>query len=388
MILFGSKMGTCKICGKSSPTISGLLGVCASCLRSFPEYGLKYSAQLHEYDRKRFGLPLNPPRGEVGAKCNICVNECVMRLGERGFCGIWTNSDGVLKNIFGSNQGVLHYYYDPIPTNCVATPVCPAATGSGYPKYAVHPQVEAGYYNLAVFFAGCSLNCLYCQNWEHKEMLARSIISWRNIKSADELKTKALDRRVTCVCYFGGDPGPQIVYALKLTREILRESQKRNQIKRICWETNGLVHPLIFEEMARLSLESGGIVKIDWKAWTPVIYQALTGVNGDKALERIKLNVKRAWEIGLVRSEIPLLVVSTLLVPGYVDENEVKGIAEYLASISQDIPFVLLAFHPDHLLADLPPTSRSHVKKAYEMALAAGLKRVFIGNEWLLSDYY
>ncbi|MCI4436243.1 MAG: radical SAM protein, partial [Ignisphaera sp.] len=35
------------------------------------------------------------------------------------------------------------------------------------------------------------------------------------------------------------------------------------------------------------------------------------------------------------RKEIPLLVVSVLLVPGYVDVEEVRHIAEYIASIDE-----------------------------------------------------
>jgi len=52
---------------------------------------------------------------------------------------------------------------DSIPTNCVADWVCSATTGRGCPKYANTPLGEEGYYNLAVFYGACSLDCLYCQ---------------------------------------------------------------------------------------------------------------------------------------------------------------------------------------------------------------------------------
>ena len=140
--------------------------------------------------------------------------------------------------------------------------------------------------------------------------------------------------------------------------------------------------------MAELSRDSGGIVKIDWKAWTPAIYQALTGINGEKALKRIMENASLVAKLGKDRIEVPLLVVSTLLVPGYVDVDEVEKIAQFLASLDIEVPYILLAFHPDHLLRDLPPTSTRHAEEAARAAKRAGLRKVFIENVWLLGDYY
>jgi len=89
------------------------------------------------------------------------------------------------------------------------------------------------------------------------------------------------------------------------------------------------------------------------------------------------------------RPEPPLLVVSILLVPGYVDINEVRRIGEYIASLNPKIPVVLLAFSPQHLLSDLPPTSRRHAYEAYKVLRnEIGLKEVYLGNVWLLGNYY
>ncbi len=381
-------MGTCAFCGRKSPIISNVIGVCAECLRNRGAEALRIAHQPHAKYRLTLGLPLNPPRVEGGARCNICVNNCVIPDNGRGFCGVWFSEKGFLKTATDINSFIGHYYFDPLPTNCVATSVCPASTGKGYPRYAVSPRVEHGFYNLAVFFAGCSLDCLFCQNWEHKNMVAQHGLKRRNVFTMDELLRAGLNDRVTCVCYFGGDPGPHTVFALKFSRQLLRYAREKHVVKRICWETNGLIHPSLFKEMLKLSLESGGIVKVDWKAWNPWIYEALTGVEGVKALEYLKTNVKTALEMWNERREIPLLVVSMLLVPGYVDEVEVANVAEYLSSLNPETPLILLAFHPDYLLKDLPPTSTKHALKAYEIAVGRGLRNVYVGNEWLLGNYY
>ena len=382
-------MSKCLVCGKGAITISSSLSICGECLRNLTEVP-GFSKAVRVRFRKSLGLPATPPSvsGESSFRqCSICVNECQLREGETGFCGLWTNVRGSLTFRLGLEKALGLWYLDPHPTNCVAAPVCPANTSRGYPEYTETPGVEVGYYNLAVFFGGCSLDCLFCQNYEHKELVSESIKGKnRRFFMIDELIERALNPKVTCVCYFGGDPGPHSPHAIMVSRKILRSSGK--QIKRICWETNGLQNPAIMREMAKLSLESGGIVKIDWKAWSPTIYEALTGVNGVKAIERLKHNVQLISELRVSRKEPPLLVVSTLLVPGYVDLREVEGIATYIASIDPDIPYVLLAFHPTHLMRDLPTTSYDHATKALRVARSLGLREVYIGNEWLLSNSY
>ncbi len=81
-------------------------------------------------------------------------------------------------------------------------------------------------------------------------------------------------------------------------------------------------------------------------------------------------------------------MASTLLVPGYVDTAEVSKIARFIADLDPEIPYRLLAFHPEFILRDLPATSRSHALRCREAAEKAGLKRVSMGNVHLLTDGY
>ncbi len=382
-------MGRCVLCGRQGPTVSSALGVCRNCLLEKPSEALAVARRAHEEWRRLHGLPATPPRSPGGTPCRICVNECVIPRGGRGYCGVWVNRGGRLEPVAGRGRLAVYTYLDPLPTNCVATPVCPAATSEGYPVYTRTRGPEYGFYNLAVFLAGCPLDCLFCQNWEHKTLVSRGAVEPRYVMSVEELVERAMDPRVTCICYFGGDPTPHAPLLIEASRRILEEARKRGQWpKRICWETDGLAHPSIVKAMARLSLESGGIVKIDWKAWTPSVYEALTGVDGERAVERLKTNTRIVAGMAGERPSPPLLVVSVLLVPGYVTPEEVEKIAGYVAGIDPGTPMVLLAFHPDHRMKDLPPTSKRHAVEALRAARRAGLKRVFLGNEWLLGDYY
>ena len=372
------KEKTCKLCGKKSKTISEIIGVCSDCLRNNPNEALKIAMKGHEISRGKFGLPPEPPRDPKGIRCTLCANNCRIPEGGKGFCGLVENRNGKLVRLAGTpDRGLLEWYYDPLPTNCVADWICPGCTGRGYPKWAYTKGPEYGFNNLAVFYGACNLDCLFCQNWQYRYLTAKL----EPIFSARDL-AKLVNERVSCVCYFGGDPSPQMPHALYASKLMLEKT--RGRIFRVCWESNGLMNPNILDKAVELSLISGGNFKFDIKAWTPSVYKALTGVDNKQLFKNIKRAAKRISE----RRDPPLIIASTLLVPGYVDEEEVRMIAGFLADIDPTIPYRLLAFHPDYLMDDLPPTSRSHMMKCLEVAKKEGLENVSIGNPWLLGDYY
>ena len=132
----------------------------------------------------------------------------------------------------------------------------------------------------------------------------------------------------------------------------------------------------------RFALKSGGCIKFDLKTGSEALSLALCGVSNRQGKENF------AWLAGYVsaRPDPPLLIASTLMVPGYVDEEEVREIAEFIASLNPDIPYSLLAFHPQFLMKDLPVTSKSQARACLKAAREAGLKNVNVGNIHLIQD--
>lgn len=351
----------CRVCGRRSPLIAEVLGVCAHCLRTRWSECTPHADAAHDLSRRTFHLPPSPPDTEGGIRCEGCANRCRMGPGERGYCGLRENLSGRLVHRAGTPaRALLHWYRDPLPTNCVADWVCPG-----------HHQ--RGYHNLAVFYGACTFDCLFCQNWHFREMdPARELLL-----SAKDLADKA-NPRTYCVCYFGGDPAAQMPHALATSRLLAERGVA------ICWETNGSAHPRWMDQAFELSLRTGGCVKFDLKALDEGLHRALTGVSNRQTLE----NFARLGSRFAERPEPPPVVASTLLVPGYVDVEEVRCLAAFIASVHPDIPFSLLGFHPHFFLADLPCTSVRHAEEAAAAARAAGLRRVHIGNRHLLSRDY
>jgi pyruvate formate lyase activating enzyme len=368
-------MGACFLCGAHSQAISEAIACCSACLRERWEEAAPLVQRAHRQSRQEFGLPSQPPMSDGGLRCRLCVNECRMGPGEAGFCGARKNEGGKLAGAT-AEVGNVTWYSDPLPTNCVASWVCPAETDVGYPRFTRVRGPEYGCYNLAVFYQACSFNCLFCQNWHFRQAAKRP--DWAG---ADKLAA-AVNERTACICYFGGDPAPQVTHALRASRIALKRAGDRPL--RICWETNGSVNPDLLNEMVDLSLQSGGCIKFDLKAWNENVHRALTGFANKRTLE----NFQRAFARWSERPDPPLLVASTLLVPRYVDEEEVRAIARFLASLNNEIPYSLLGFHPQFYMRDLPSTSREHAQACLDAAHAVGLKRVRIGNVHVLGPPY
>lgn len=185
----------------------------------------------------------------------------------------------------------------------------------------------------------------------------------------EELLNAASKDRIKCICHFGGSPEPQFPFALNFSRKIL---EKREIM--ICWEWNGAGNSKLALEAARLSHVSGGTVKFDLKAFNPNLHLLLTGRDNRPVFENFKRIFEKYPEV---------LSATTLLVPYYVDAEEVENIARFIASLNKDIPYSLLVFHPDDRLRDLPITPKQQVEECYKAAKKY-LKNVHVGNLFLL----
>jgi len=173
----------------------------------------------------------------------------------------------------------------------------------------------------------------------------------------------------------------QMPHAIKTSRLAVERAMKEKRILRICWETNGYWKEELASKAAELSLHSGGNIKFDLKTWNPNLNLGLCGVSNEPTLKSFKLIGEKFIEI---RPELSVLTASTLLVPGYVDTEEVGNIARFIAEVNTNIPYTLLAFYPQYVMNDLATTSREQALQCCNAA-KKHLKNVRIGNINLLS---
>jgi pyruvate formate lyase activating enzyme len=144
------------------------------------------------------------------------------------------------------------------------------------------------------------------------------------------------------------------------------------------------MHPKLLEKLMELALSTGGCVKFDLKAFDERLNLALCGITNKRTLENFALASKYINR----RKDPPILIASTLLVPGYIDRKEVSDIADFIAGFNRSIPYSLLGFAPNFYMSDLPCTSGRHAQDCRSAAEEAGLININVGNIQLLGEDY
>jgi pyruvate formate lyase activating enzyme len=112
------------------------------------------------------------------------------------------------------------------------------------------------------------------------------------------------------------------------------------------------------------------LYKVDLKGFNDKNYRQLGGVLKN-TLDTIKmLHDQHFW-----------LEIVTLIVPGFNDsDEELKDIANFLVSVSPDIPWHVTAFHQDYKMTESDNTPVSTLIRAAEIGCNAGLHYVYAGN--------
>lgn len=393
-------MSKCVVCGRENKHTAAALGVCPECACEGRASEVQERAmEIHQQARRAEQLPgfsFMKAESQEAKSCTFCSNACTLAPGERGACGVRVHDGRRLRYYGRPGHGLLHAYLDPNPTNCCNTWWCPAGTDAGGGRFSTAPTgAERDTFNLAVFFYGCNFHCVFCQNASHRRVPPRG---WsretrkypgehRAFFTAHDRDVGALlamiDRepRVTCVCFFGGSPEPQLPFTLRLARRARRAFPDR--LLRFCWEWNGAGNPHLSRACARVALETGGTIKFDLKAHTPALHQLLCGTSNARTLANFKALVREFNAPG--PRDFPVVGATTLMVPYYVNAGEVEALAREIAAVNAKTPYSLLVFHPDDYLHDLPVTPAYQARRSVDRA-RRHLECVHVGNAGLLGE--
>lgn len=269
--------------------------------------------------------------------CEICPHHCRLEVGEVGKCRARFN-DG--EKIFALNYGeITSLALDPIEKK---------------PLYHFFP----GSFILSVGSYGCNLNCPFCQNFEIS--MADSTFPTKKI-SPEELASLAVqlkDRNNIGVAFTYNEPFISYEF-VRDTSELLKKFGLKSVLV-----TNGNISSGALKKILPLI----DAMNIDLKGFSQKIYDELGG-----DFETVKNTIK-------ISAESCHIEVTSLIVPQMNDsENEMLQEAEWLASISENIPLHVSRFFPRYKIKDRPATD---VKEVYRLAEVARtfLKFVYTGN--------
>jgi len=273
--------------------------------------------------------------------CFLCAHHCRIADKNFGFCGVRQNIDGILyTHAYGK---VIAANLDPIEKK---------------PLYHFLP----GSLSFSIATIGCNFHCGFCQNWEISQNTFRdgSNPGAGNL-SPDEIVKTALRNKCKSISYTYTEPTIFFEYALD-TAKIAKESGLYNN-----FVTNGYMTKECLQ-MIKPYLDAANV---DLKFFNDASYRKICAANLQPVLESIKL----MKELGI------WVEITTLVVPGENDsEDELRGIAEFIAGVDKHMPWHISRFHPDYKFTDHEATPLETLKKAGDLGRKAGLTYIYVGN--------
>lgn len=283
--------------------------------------------------------------------CLLCPRKCGInrRTGQTGVCGV--------SSEIKVARAALHYWEEP----CIS-----GKRGSG-----------------AVFFSGCSLHCVFCQNREISDGKAGKVISKERLSDIFmELAVKGANN-INLVT--PGQYIPNIVWAVN-------DAKSRGMKLPIIYNTSG------YENVTELKLLEG-IVDVylpDFKYMDSALSAMYSRAKDYPSVAKQALSemVRQQPDVviddatGLIQKGV---IVRQLLLPGHV--NDAKAVLKYLYDTYHDHVYIsMMSQFTPIALKDYPEINRTVTRREYERlvdyALEIGITNAFIQEGDVAKDSF
>jgi pyruvate formate lyase activating enzyme len=282
------------------------------------------------------------PAGNRRVRCALCALRCSIAEGRLGVCRVRENRGGRLLSL---SYGML--------TSAASDPI------EKKPLFHFMPSSRS----FSVATAGCNLQCPWCQNHDLSQFprRERSMGRFSSWTPPERIVKLALSQGCGSVSYTYSEPTIFYEYA----RDIGRLARKRGL--RNVFVTNGMMTPEVIED-ATCFLDGANV---DLKGATRSFYRKHCKGSLDAVLE----SIRTMHRLGM------WVEVTTLVIPGQNDSDGDLGfMAEFIASVSIDIPWHVSRFHPDNEWLALPRTPLDTLRRAAGAGRKAGLRYIYMGN--------
>lgn len=283
--------------------------------------------------------------------CLLCPRKCGInrRTGQTGVCGV--------SSEIKVARAALHYWEEP----CIS-----GKRGSG-----------------AVFFSGCSLHCVFCQNREISDGKAGKVISKERLSDIFiELADKGANN-INLVT--PGQYIPDIVWAVN-------DAKSRGMKLPIIYNTSG------YENVTELKLLEG-IVDVylpDFKYMDSTLSARYSRAKDYPSVAKQALSemVRQQPDVviddatGLIQKGV---IVRQLLLPGHV--NDAKAVLKYLYDTYHDHVYIsMMSQFTPIALKDYPEINRTVTRREYERlvdyAIKIGITNAFIQEGDVAKDSF
>ena len=274
-----------------------------------------------------------------GVKCLICPTECTVKLNEISQCRNRINKGDKLYTMAYGNPCAVHV--DPIEKK---------------PLYHFLPTSKA----FSIATAGCNLACLNCQNWTISQYSPTETQNYDLMP--DKVVNKCIEMGCKSIAYTYSEPITFYEYTYD-TSVIARENGIKNVLV-----SAGYINEKPLRKLAKVI----DAANIDLKSFSEKIYLNLNGGKLEPVLNTLKI----------LREENVWLEITNLVIPSWTDDLDmIKHMCDWLYENNlHDAPLHFSRFQPMYKLTQLPATPFATLQKAYDIAVEAGIKYVYIGN--------
>ncbi len=276
---------------------------------------------------------------EKRVQCEVCPNRCLLAPGDRSVCRSKVNMDGTLYTLVYGNPCSIHL--DPVEKK---------------PLFHFRPQTTA--FSLAT--TGCNFRCLNCQNWEISQAKPHEVRHYELFPADAVKEAKRLGARA--IAYTYSEAITFIEYMMDIAR-LARQEGLAN-----IWVSNGYINREPLLQLCQV-LDAANV---NLKSYNDTIYQRLNGGR----LSPVLATFKTLHEQGIH------FEMTNLVVPGYVDNEEMarQMCGWIVKELGPDHPLHFLRFFPKYKLDRLAPTPVATLIRFRELAMAEGIRYVYIGN--------
>ena len=282
--------------------------------------------------------------GNKRVECDLCPHHCKLKEGQYGICGVRKNEDG--KLITFTYGTLISAAVDPIEKK---------------PLYHFLP----GHATFTIATPGCNFKCLGCQNWEISQVppkvAEKTPIFLETFIPPEAVVEKAIQTGCKSISFSYTEPTIYFEYMLDIARIAKQRGLKTVMV------SNAFIEEKPLEEL----LEVIDAFAYDLKFFSDEAYRKYA----KGRLEPVLRTIKRSFEAD------KWVEITTLLVPQYLDETQIKDIAYWIRDeLAPWVPWHVSRFFPYYKAQDLPPTPMEMIEFAVRVGKEAGLYYVYAGN--------
>jgi len=276
-------------------------------------------------------------------RCHICQHRCRIEEGKWGNCRTRINKGGKLySTIYGE---VSTWRRAPIEIK---------------PVYHYLP----GSYALSLGSLGCNFLCPGCQNWDISFARVEEFSKQTEYISPDESIRLAVKNECSGISWTYNEPTLWFEYTLHGAILAKGKGLYTNYV------TNGFITPEALDKIGPYL----DVFRVDIKGFDKKTYSRIAHITNWRRILEVIQRAGRKWHmhVELVTNIIPLI---------NDDPAHLKALAQWIKNeLSSDTPWHITRFYPNWRMSDIPPTPLKTLETICEIALAEGLKYVYIGN--------